>query len=212
MNICRRNLEAIWSSPTFSSIMTYIKCGKSQFSSTIVVLLTHMWEASESWFSNIPGDNISSTYPIANAPKKNLIHTRILISWWMVYSLVKDYKFFTPLCIPALHISSLYSHLIPSQSISQLQNLSFVRLPKYKMIFSISTLINNMSSGGGGSGGYYKYRCKYWLTHECPNWVWVNNASCAHCLVRWLYCSRRPTLIYFTGRRPRVKEAFPCRC
>jgi hypothetical protein len=35
-----------------------------------------------------------------------------------------------------------------------------------------------------GSGGYYKYRCKYWLTYNCPNWVWVNNAPCAHCLVR----------------------------
>jgi hypothetical protein len=34
-----------------------------------------------------------------------------------------------------------------------------------------------------GSGGYYKYRCKYWLTYNCPNWVWVNNAPCAHCLV-----------------------------
>ena len=34
-----------------------------------------------------------------------------------------------------------------------------------------------------GSGGYYKYRCKYWLTHNCSNWVWVNNAPCAHCLV-----------------------------
>lgn len=34
-----------------------------------------------------------------------------------------------------------------------------------------------------GSGGYYKYRCKYFLTHNCPNWVWVNNATCASCLV-----------------------------
>ncbi|KAL3421454.1 hypothetical protein PVAG01_07899 [Phlyctema vagabunda] len=33
-----------------------------------------------------------------------------------------------------------------------------------------------------GSGGYYKYRCKYWLTFNCPHWVWVNNAPCAHCL------------------------------
>jgi len=33
-----------------------------------------------------------------------------------------------------------------------------------------------------GSGGYYKYRCKYWLTYNCPNWVWVNDAPCAHCL------------------------------
>ena len=35
-----------------------------------------------------------------------------------------------------------------------------------------------------GTGGYFKYRCKYWLTYNCPNWVWVNNAPCAHCLVR----------------------------
>ncbi|CZS96535.1 hypothetical protein WAI453_010013 [Rhynchosporium graminicola] len=33
-----------------------------------------------------------------------------------------------------------------------------------------------------GSGGYYKYRCKYWMTYNCPNWVWVNNSPCAHCL------------------------------
>jgi len=35
-----------------------------------------------------------------------------------------------------------------------------------------------------GSGGYYKYRCKYWLTFNCPNWVWVNNAPCASCLAK----------------------------
>jgi len=33
-----------------------------------------------------------------------------------------------------------------------------------------------------GSGGYYKYRCKYFLSHNCPHWVWVNHAPCAHCL------------------------------
>lgn len=33
-----------------------------------------------------------------------------------------------------------------------------------------------------GAGGYFKYRCKYFLTYNCPNWVWVNNAPCAHCL------------------------------
>ncbi|KAK5631450.1 hypothetical protein RRF57_007164 [Xylaria bambusicola] len=32
-----------------------------------------------------------------------------------------------------------------------------------------------------GSGGFYKYRCKYFLTHECPNWVYVNNTACAEC-------------------------------
>ncbi|KAI9744868.1 MAG: hypothetical protein M1818_001793 [Claussenomyces sp. TS43310] len=33
-----------------------------------------------------------------------------------------------------------------------------------------------------GSGGYYKYRCKHWLTYNCPHWVWVNGAACAHCM------------------------------
>lgn len=33
------------------------------------------------------------------------------------------------------------------------------------------------------SGGFYKYRCKYFYTHNCQNWVWVNNAPCATCLV-----------------------------
>ncbi|CAK7229336.1 hypothetical protein SCUCBS95973_007186 [Sporothrix curviconia] len=32
-----------------------------------------------------------------------------------------------------------------------------------------------------GSGGFYKYRCKYFLSHDCPNWVFVNNAPCADC-------------------------------
>ncbi|EPS35065.1 hypothetical protein H072_11524 [Dactylellina haptotyla CBS 200.50] len=31
------------------------------------------------------------------------------------------------------------------------------------------------------SGGYYKYRCKYFYSHNCPNWVWVNNSTCAEC-------------------------------
>ncbi|KAK3683678.1 hypothetical protein B0T22DRAFT_483502 [Podospora appendiculata] len=33
-----------------------------------------------------------------------------------------------------------------------------------------------------GSGGFYKYRCKHFLTHNCNNWVWVNGAACACCL------------------------------
>lgn len=32
------------------------------------------------------------------------------------------------------------------------------------------------------SGGFYKYRCKYFYTHNCQNWVWVNNSPCATCL------------------------------
>lgn len=48
----------------------------------------------------------------------------------------------------------------------------------------------------GAGGGYYKYRYKYWLTYSCSNWVWVNNAKCANCLVcqstavsRWMLIS-----------------------
>lgn len=33
----------------------------------------------------------------------------------------------------------------------------------------------------GGGGGFYKYRCKYFYTHNCPNWVYVNNSPCASC-------------------------------
>ncbi|KAI8634494.1 hypothetical protein F5Y19DRAFT_213253 [Xylariaceae sp. FL1651] len=32
-----------------------------------------------------------------------------------------------------------------------------------------------------GSGGFYKYRCKYFYSHDCPNWVYVNNTACATC-------------------------------
>ncbi|PKK48198.1 hypothetical protein CI102_6557 [Trichoderma harzianum] len=33
------------------------------------------------------------------------------------------------------------------------------------------------------SGGFYKYRCKNFYSHNCPNWVWVNNSPCATCIV-----------------------------
>ncbi|KAK0634659.1 hypothetical protein B0T17DRAFT_611630 [Bombardia bombarda] len=32
------------------------------------------------------------------------------------------------------------------------------------------------------SGGYYKYRCKYFYTYDCTEWVYVNGAACAVCL------------------------------
>ncbi|OAR05846.1 hypothetical protein LLEC1_07537 [Akanthomyces lecanii] len=40
-----------------------------------------------------------------------------------------------------------------------------------------------MSSPGGG---FYKYRCKYFLSHDCKNWVWVNDTPCSTCLVSGL--------------------------
>ncbi|AEO71598.1 7e952ef6-2c31-4e97-8e91-ab519b523fa0 [Thermothielavioides terrestris] len=33
-----------------------------------------------------------------------------------------------------------------------------------------------------GTGGFYKYRCKYFYTHNCPNWVYCNGHACAMCL------------------------------
>ncbi|KAK0651521.1 hypothetical protein B0T16DRAFT_320872 [Cercophora newfieldiana] len=33
-----------------------------------------------------------------------------------------------------------------------------------------------------GSGGFYKYRCKYFYSHNCTNWVYVNGAPCAMCV------------------------------
>ncbi|KAI1498620.1 hypothetical protein F5X99DRAFT_392879 [Biscogniauxia marginata] len=32
-----------------------------------------------------------------------------------------------------------------------------------------------------GSGGFFRYRCKYFYTHNCPNWVYVNNTPCQSC-------------------------------
>lgn len=50
------------------------------------------------------------------------------------------------------------------------------RTPKEKQLKPL----NEMS----GSGGYYKYRCKYFLTaYCCTNWVYVAHAPCANCLV-----------------------------
>ncbi|KAH9885971.1 hypothetical protein F4778DRAFT_759886 [Xylariomycetidae sp. FL2044] len=34
------------------------------------------------------------------------------------------------------------------------------------------------------SGGYYQYRCKYFYTYDCPNWVYVNNAQCPSCAAK----------------------------
>jgi len=55
-----------------------------------------------------------------------------------------------------------------------------------------------------GSGGYYKYRCKYWLTYDCPNWVWVNNSPCAHCLAE----GRESDEIAFIGSSHISKEIY----
>ncbi|KAH8757123.1 hypothetical protein BGZ57DRAFT_908759 [Hyaloscypha finlandica] len=58
-----------------------------------------------------------------------------------------------------------------------------------------------------GSGGYFKYRCKYWLTYYCSNWVWVNKTPCAHCLVSLSSFSLPPR--YSLYRRT-VGMTIPC--
>ncbi|KAM3533459.1 hypothetical protein MY4038_003245 [Beauveria bassiana] len=38
-----------------------------------------------------------------------------------------------------------------------------------------------MTSPGSG---FYKYHCRYFNVHNCPEWVWVNNATCPTCLAK----------------------------
>ena len=40
-----------------------------------------------------------------------------------------------------------------------------------------------MAKTMSGSGGFYKYRCKYFYTKSCQNWVYVNGEACMSCLV-----------------------------
>jgi hypothetical protein len=68
--------------------------------------------------------------------------------------------------------STCYSRTFPASAISSVIPCPVPVIPKQ------STM------DGGGGGGYYKYRCKNWLTYNCESWVWVNGAVCANCLVR----------------------------
>ncbi|KAK8129786.1 hypothetical protein PG999_002166 [Apiospora kogelbergensis] len=38
-----------------------------------------------------------------------------------------------------------------------------------------------MSNPGGG--GYYKYHCRCFYVHNCPQMVYVNNSMCANCVL-----------------------------
>ncbi|KAK6824704.1 hypothetical protein PG995_015690 [Apiospora arundinis] len=37
-----------------------------------------------------------------------------------------------------------------------------------------------MSNPGGG--GVYRYRCRCFYSHNCPNWTYVNNTCCTQCV------------------------------
>ena len=42
-------------------------------------------------------------------------------------------------------------------------------------------------------GGFYKYRCKYFYSHNCKNWVWVHDTPCSTCLVSHTRFTHRST-------------------
>ncbi|KEZ41841.1 hypothetical protein SAPIO_CDS6647 [Scedosporium apiospermum] len=39
-----------------------------------------------------------------------------------------------------------------------------------------------MATSLSTGGGFYKYRCKYFYTKSCQNWVYVNGEACMQCL------------------------------
>jgi len=57
------------------------------------------------------------------------------------------------------------------------------------------------------SGGFYRYHCKYFYTHNCPHWVWVNNTPCANCSVsEVIFVKNLYGLWPLTIRKPRQAE------
>ncbi|KAM0454712.1 hypothetical protein ACHAO4_004525 [Trichoderma viride] len=59
------------------------------------------------------------------------------------------------------------------------------------------------------SGGFYKYRCKNFYSHNCPNWVWVNNSPCATCIAEGKDTNERSQSSSMTSREivtPRVRD------
>ncbi|ETS01509.1 hypothetical protein M419DRAFT_80537 [Trichoderma reesei RUT C-30] len=58
-----------------------------------------------------------------------------------------------------------------------------------------------------GSGGFYKYRCKNFYSHNCPNWVWVNNSPCATCIVNAEEQQLLPSAVMSHGiAAPRIQQ------
>ncbi|GAB1313096.1 hypothetical protein MFIFM68171_03306 [Madurella fahalii] len=45
-----------------------------------------------------------------------------------------------------------------------------------------------------GSGGFYKYRCKYFYTYNCPNWVYANGHACPMCLAEGREAADTPAM------------------
>jgi hypothetical protein len=59
--------------------------------------------------------------------------------------------------------------------------MSAIKGPSWPCVDRVlSSSINDIMSG---SGGFYKYRCKYFYSHNCLEWVYQNGATCVRCLV-----------------------------
>ena len=55
------------------------------------------------------------------------------------------------------------------------------------------------------SSGFYKYRCKYFLTHNCPNWVYCHGHPCALCLVNSQHLSHNLHLAAVSNHSPQAE-------
>lgn len=92
------------------------------------------------------------------------------------------------LTLSRLHLLALSSlYIYPSLLPLLIRIFIFSRVVQtslidYHFLYILSPLISHLPIMSG-SGGFYKYRCKYFLTHDCPNWVFVNYAPCADCCV-----------------------------
>ena len=120
--------------------------------------------------------------PVGESPRA-LVH---LDTWHGPISHV--YK--SPHCLVVISFSSPENHHIHLFNNTRayliylaLSSLKHPLVDSY-LFFHPTTTVFKMSGGGQPGGGFYKYRCKHFYTYECMNWVWVNHAACATCLVR----------------------------
>ncbi|KAL2265595.1 hypothetical protein VTJ83DRAFT_6695 [Remersonia thermophila] len=54
-----------------------------------------------------------------------------------------------------------------------------------------------------GGGGFYKYRCKNFYTHNCPNWVYCNGHACSMCLAEGRDAAEPEAPAHAPPRHPR---------
>ncbi|KAL1842592.1 hypothetical protein VTJ49DRAFT_4772 [Mycothermus thermophilus] len=57
------------------------------------------------------------------------------------------------------------------------------------------------------SGGFYKYRCKNFYTHNCPNWVYCNGHACSMCLAEGRDAAESEAPVHAPSHHPRGPNA-----